>query len=40
MSFTIAAKSLKKAERMFKQMGMDYWLEKTEGVLNRLGSSR
>jgi tetratricopeptide (TPR) repeat protein len=31
-----AQENLKKAERMFKEMGMDYWLAKTQEVLNRL----
>lgn len=32
----MAAKNLKKAEKMFKQMGMDYWLRKTDEALSRL----
>jgi hypothetical protein len=28
--------SLKKAEAMFQEMGMDYWLTKTQEVLSRL----
>jgi tetratricopeptide (TPR) repeat protein len=28
--------NLKKAEQMFQEMGMDYWLAKTQEVLNRL----
>jgi len=31
-----AMETLKKAERMFKEMGMDYWLIKTREILNRL----
>jgi tetratricopeptide (TPR) repeat protein len=31
-----AIKNLKKSEGMFKEMGMDYWLAKTQEVLNRL----
>jgi tetratricopeptide (TPR) repeat protein len=31
-----AQENLKKAEQMFQEMGMDYWLEKTQKVLNRL----
>jgi tetratricopeptide (TPR) repeat protein len=31
-----ALENLKKAERMFKEMGMDYWLAKTQEVLKRL----
>ncbi len=31
-----AQENLKKAERMFKEMGMDYWLAKTDEVLKRL----
>jgi tetratricopeptide (TPR) repeat protein len=31
-----ALKNLKKSEEMFKEMGMDYWLAKTQEVLNRL----
>ncbi len=31
-----AQENLKKAERMFKEMGLDYWLAKTQKVLNRL----
>jgi tetratricopeptide (TPR) repeat protein len=31
-----AKENLKKAERMFQEMGMDYWLAKTQEVLNRL----
>ena len=27
---------LKKAESMFEEMGMDYWLEKTQEILNRI----
>ena len=30
-----ALENLKKAEQMFKEMGMDYWLAKTQEVLNR-----
>jgi len=29
-------KNLKKAEAMFKEMGMDYWLARTPEVLDRL----
>jgi class 3 adenylate cyclase/tetratricopeptide (TPR) repeat protein len=36
----VATNNLKKAERMFRQMGMDYWLRKTEGALSRLRSSQ
>jgi class 3 adenylate cyclase/tetratricopeptide (TPR) repeat protein len=32
----MAAKNLKNAERMFRQMGMDYWLRKTNEALSRL----
>jgi tetratricopeptide (TPR) repeat protein len=31
-----AQENLKKAERMYQEMGMDYWLAKTQEVLNRL----
>jgi tetratricopeptide (TPR) repeat protein len=31
-----ALENLKKAEQMFQEMGMDYWLAKTQEVLNRL----
>jgi tetratricopeptide (TPR) repeat protein len=31
-----ALDSLKKAEGMFREMGMDYWLDKTQEVLDRL----
>ena len=31
-----AQENLKKAEGMFRDMGMDYWLIKTREVLNRL----
>ncbi len=31
-----AQENLKKAERMFQEMGMDYWLAKTDEVLKRL----
>ena len=31
-----ALENLKKAERMFKEMGMDYWLAKTREVMERL----
>jgi tetratricopeptide (TPR) repeat protein len=30
----LAAKNLKKAHKMFKEMGMDYWLRKTEAALS------
>jgi tetratricopeptide (TPR) repeat protein len=32
----IAIKNLKKAEGMFQEMGMDYWLNKTQGLLMEL----
>ncbi len=31
----LGTKNLKKAERMFKEMGMEYWLRKTQEVLDR-----
>jgi hypothetical protein len=31
-----ALENLKKAEEMFQEMGMDYWLAKTQEVLGRL----
>jgi hypothetical protein len=31
-----AQEKLKKAERLFQEMGMDYWLAKTKEVLARL----
>jgi len=31
-----AMENLKKAEEMFREMGMDYWLAKTQEVLGRL----
>jgi hypothetical protein len=31
-----AMEYLKKAKRMFQEMGMDYWLAKTQEVLARL----
>jgi class 3 adenylate cyclase/tetratricopeptide (TPR) repeat protein/adenylate kinase len=31
----LSIKNLKKAERMFKKMGMEYWLRKTQEVLSR-----
>ena len=31
-----AAKSLKKTEVMFREMGMDYWLDRTKEVMERL----
>jgi len=31
-----AQENLKKAERMFQEMGMDYWLAKMKEVLERL----
>ena len=31
-----AMENLKKAEAEFKEMGMDYWLAKTQEVLDRL----
>jgi len=33
---TKALENLKKAERMFQEMGMDYWLAKTQEVMGRL----
>jgi class 3 adenylate cyclase/tetratricopeptide (TPR) repeat protein len=36
----LATKNLKKAERMFRQMGMDYWLRKTEEALSRHRTSQ
>jgi tetratricopeptide (TPR) repeat protein len=33
-----ALEALKKAEAEFREMGMDYWLRRTEEVLNRLES--
>lgn len=32
-----ALENLKEAEEMFKEMGMDYWLNRTKEVLGRLG---
>jgi hypothetical protein len=32
----LALENLKKAEAMFQEMGMDYWLAKTHEVLGRL----
>ena len=32
----LALENLKKAEAMFQEMGMDYWLGKTQEVLERL----
>jgi hypothetical protein len=32
----LALENLKKAESMFQEMGMDYWLGKTQEVLERL----
>ncbi len=32
----LGTKNLKKAERMFKEMGMEYWLDKTQKVLGRI----
>ncbi len=32
----VALENLKKAERMFQEMGMDYWLERTKRVLEKL----
>jgi len=32
----LALENLKKAESMFQEMGMDYWLRKTQEVLERL----
>ena len=32
----IAVENLKKAERMFKEMGMDYWLAKTQEIQDRV----
>ena len=34
--FGIALETLKKAQEMFREMGMDYWLAKTQSVLERL----
>jgi tetratricopeptide (TPR) repeat protein len=31
-----ALENLKKAERMFQEMGMDYWLANTKNLLERL----
>jgi hypothetical protein len=31
-----ALRDLKKAESMFQEMGMDYWLGKTQAVLAKL----
>jgi hypothetical protein len=31
-----ALENVKKAEDMFQEMGMDYWLDKTQEVLERL----
>jgi len=31
-----ALENLKKAERMFQEMGMDYWLAKTREIRSRL----
>ncbi len=31
-----ALETLKKAEGMFREMGMDYWLTKTQEVLRKL----
>lgn len=31
-----ALENLKRAERMLQEMGMDYWLDKAQEVLNRL----
>ncbi len=31
-----ALENLKKAEKMFEEMGMDHWLEKTTEILGRL----
>jgi len=31
----LGMKNLKKAEKMFRQMGMDYWLRKTQEILDR-----
>ena len=31
-----ALENLKKAERMFQEMGMDYWLAKTREIRNKL----
>ena len=31
-----ALKALRKAKRMFKEMGMDYWLARTEKALERV----
>jgi len=31
-----ALENLKKAEKMFQEMGIDYWLARTQGVIGRL----
>ena len=31
-----ALENLKRAERMFQEMGMDYWLAKTQEILGRM----
>ena len=31
-----AMENLKKAEEMFRDMGMDYWLTRTQEILDRL----
>jgi tetratricopeptide (TPR) repeat protein len=33
-----ARANLKKAERMFREMGMDYWLHRTRAVLSKLNT--
>ena len=33
-----ARAKLKKAERMFREMGMDYWLHRTRAVLSKLNT--
>jgi class 3 adenylate cyclase/tetratricopeptide (TPR) repeat protein len=35
-----ALRNLKKAERMFREMGMDYWVAKTQKVLERFQTSQ
>jgi hypothetical protein len=36
----MAIKNLKKAEKMFQKMGMDYWLVRTQEVLAKLMSGK
>jgi hypothetical protein len=33
----VAYENMKKAKAMFQQMGMDYWLRRTQEVLAKLG---